>query len=193
MTDKQKGSAERRAPAGREAGSETSDLDTLLKEYEDDGDTPKSDRTTLKAVRPILKYVQGKMAEEQEEKLADDLGKACAVLKEAEALSGVDDSLLVGFMEAYARDKPAFRKAFEARHDDPDGWQSQLLKGREWLEDTIDKSFKPKTSDVEAAKAAVRGTTQKADKSDAPDPMELMNMSGVAFEKFLEKERQKAG
>ncbi len=91
-------------------------------------------------------------------------------------------------LEDFQRERVFFMKA------DNDRMHGKMqVHKRLRLEETIDKSFKPKTSDVEAAKAAVRGTTQKAAKSDAVDPMELMNMSGVAFEKFLERERQKAG
>jgi hypothetical protein len=188
MTTEQQKSADSRAPAGQEASSETSDLDTLLQEYEKDG----KPQTALKAVKPIIDFARKQMAKDEEQSLADDLNSACSVLKEAEGLAEIDNKLLVGFMESFARDNPAFRKAFSKRTEDPDAWQAQLLKGREWLEGTIKENFKPKTSDVEAAKAAVKGTTETADSKKGPDPNAMLNMNGVEWRKFMDSELGKA-
>ncbi len=191
MTEQQKKTADSRAPAGSEAESETSDLDALLQEYEKDGNKPRPDRT-LRAVKPIIDFARSEMAKSQTNALKQDLDNACSFLKEAETLSEIDNKLLIGFMEAYAQDNAKFRKAFEKRSEDPDVWQAQLEKGREWLEGTIKETFKTKTSDVEAAKAAVKGQSEKAE-AKGPDTNEMLNMSGVKWQQFLDSEIAKAG
>jgi hypothetical protein len=203
MTTEQQTAADPRAPAGEEATSEQPDLDKLLAEYEDgkkqreaQKDTLRAEKvrrdSTLDAVKPIIEFAQGEMTRKAQADLDEDLSNAFGVLKEAEGLKAIDDSLLLGFMEAYAKDNKSFRTAFEIRRKEPEVWQQQLVKGREWLEKTIQKSF-AKTSDVEAATAAVKGTSEPETAPEkGPDPMDMFHMSDSDFRRLKEKELKRA-
>lgn len=195
MTTEQQKSAEPRAPAGDEAASETPDLDTLLTEYDDGKEKapPKAKpRDTLTALEPIIAFARGEKDKKDQESLDKDLSHAYGVLKEAEGLGEINDSLLHGFMESYAKDNPSFRKAFESRHKNPDNWEANLVKARGWLEKEIESSF-GKVSDVEAAKAAVKGTSETETAPEkGPDVMGMVHMSDSDFRRFKEKERAKA-
>lgn len=182
-TDRQSGDS----PSGAEPGARTSDLDSLLKDFETQ--KPAED------LKPVLDFVKTEMAAKQQKTLDDDLTAATESLKKHEGLGKVPDKLLRGLMEAHALDDPSFVKAFENRGQDPKGWETALSQGAEFATELLGKIPKDGNirSDVEAAAAAVDGTSHEAPReSELPPVEEQMAMSDQAFDKLLQAEIRKS-
>ena len=187
-------------PGGAEAvSSGESELDTLLKEYETDRNVetkPNGDvARVLKGLAPIVEYAKDRMVKDQNDVVQTDLDNAFKFVTEQDELKSLKPSTVRGFLEAYGVDHPDFAKAFQNRQANPEAWTQALTKGRDWLkEEFAGISKSDERGDIEAAQAAVTGTTdQVPEAKDGPTPAEMFAMSGTEWESFMEAELAKTG
>lgn len=191
---------------GRQSGAEpdakTSDTwESMIKDFETQtGNQDQSSAVSsavLKALKPVVDYVETDRIEKQQAVLDGDLDKAMDFVAREETLSEVPKSLLRGLMEAYAAEDKGFARAFQNRSEAPGEWESQLEKGRSWAAEQVKaltKDAKPK-DDIAAAKAAVAGTQNEAASApddDQPSVATMVNMSGAEWEQFKMEQRVKA-
>ncbi len=187
-------------PGGAEAASSgESELDTLLKEYETDR-TPQTKPNgdvgrVLKGLKPIVEYARDRMAKDQDDAVKADLDNAFKFVTEQDELKSLKPAVVRGFLEAYGIEHPDFAKAFGDRQANPAAWTEALGKGRDWLKEEFSgMSQSNDRGDIEAAQAAVTGTTdQVPDAKGGPTPTDMFAMSDVQFENFLDSELAKTG
>lgn len=187
-------------PGGAEAAaSGESELDTLLKEYETDR-TPETKPNgdvgrVLKGLKPLVDYAQDRMAKDQADAVQGDLDNAFKFVTEQDELKSLKPAVVRGFLEAYGVDHPDFAKAFQNRKAQPEAWNEALGKGRDWLKEEFSGFSKSdERGDIEAAQAAVTGTTdQVPEAKGGPTPTEMFAMSDMQFENYLDSELAKAG
>lgn len=186
-------------PGGAEAAaSGESELDTLLKEYETDR-TPETKPNgdvgrVVKALQPVVDYARNSMARDQADAVKGDLDTAFKFVTEADGLKTLEPDDVRGFLEAYGANHPNFAKAFENRSKNPEVWNEALGKGRDWMTERFAKfSSSTDRGDIEAAQAAVTGTTdQVPDAKDGPSVPDMFAMSDVQWENFMDTESARA-
>ena len=171
--------------ATAESSAGTSDLETLLNEFKE--------RTPPKQEKPeedeLRQFVRHEMLERQQKRVDDDIQSAAASLKKHEELGKLSDKRLKGLMSAYADEDPNFVKAFENRVEDPKAWESALEGGAKFAIEFLSELRGEGTSirsDLEAAAAAVDGTTHEAPAEGKKTAKELMAMSESDFRAHLD-------
>ena len=182
-------------------GSET--LDDLLKEYEGNSSREpaaaegKNDVVrVLKGLQPLVKFAEGELNTKQTETLNKDVADAVSKVKsDVELLKDYPDKFIRGAMEAYAAEDPSFTKAFADRADNPAAWNEALDKGKVWMGNLAKEMPGNKVrDDIEAAKAAVAGTTDATAQSDddGPSVAAMNSMSDVAWAAHMAEEIAKS-
>lgn len=111
---------------------------------------------------PVIRFAEGQMVEKVKAEIDKEVETAVSSITSQDEFKDVPKRLARGFLEAWALENPEFKTAYEHRKANPKGWQSALsAAGQGFAEDM--KGFGSKggniRSDVEAAKAAVRGTS----------------------------------
>lgn len=194
--------------------SEATELDSLIKEYEGATSTP--DTVTAdskpavipptepmpnadlakfaKAVKPVVDYVHEVKAEKQEERFDTDLKNVMDYFSEEESLKEIPEKLKRGFLEAHAQENPDFKKVFDNRTKNPKAWETARESARDAFTELVSELPNSKVrSDVEAAHAAVDGTTEdKPASEEGPSPEEKMRMSDFEWRKHTEHEQRLA-
>lgn len=135
---------------------------------------------------PVIRFAESKMIEEVKATIDKEVESAISTLTADEAFKGTPKRLARGFLEAWAIENPEFKQAFEQRKSNPKGWEKALSDASTgFAEDMGKMPGNSVRSDVEAARAAVRGT------SSAPPPKprqksapELRNMSDQEFRRY---------
>ena len=184
------GGASPRTEAGS-AGTET--LDALLNEFgkAKDGTTPAA---VLKAVAPVIDYVNAEKAEKAHLKVANAVKEAVAFVKKADEAKDVPDDLVQGILEVRAGKDPSFKQAFERQFQDPQTWAAKLNEARSdaakllkgWGGEREDGSRI--ASDVAAAKAAVSGDVPRNAGEAAPiDPVKAFRMPEQEWQRLKEE------
>ena len=192
--------------------SEATELESLLRDYEGGTKTPdtKTPDTTpkaeadstpnaeigklAKALKPVVDYVNEDKAEKQQERFDADLKGIMTFFSEADELKGIPDKLKRGFLEAHAQDSPDFKTAFDGRAKNPKAWDTAMAAARDAFTELASElpSSKVRT-DVEAAKAAVDGTTEdKPVSEDGPSSVKKMAMSDYEWRQYKEEQSQLA-
>lgn len=181
--------------------TEAADLESLINEYEDGTDTTDTTDTTpnadlakfAKAVKPAVDFVKKQEAKEAQAEFDIDVKGMVSFFGEAGELKGISDKLMMGFIEAHAAETPDFKTAFENRAKNPKAWET----ARETARDAVAQEFatlpgsKVRT-DVEAAKAAVDGTTDIIPSHEGPTPVQLMRMSDQEWRGYKEQQEELA-
>lgn len=202
MTEERNSTDDQPAAGAEVADAKESDssLNSLLNEFENGTAKPKASSSEIKdeafksevsgltkklnGLMPVVDFAKQAMADRQEETLNQDLASALKVLKEPEETKDIPDSLVRGFMEAYAVENKPFATAFQKRHDDPAGWKTALESGREWLKEKVKLLPGNKVKDdLEAARAAVAETNAEptGDDDEGPSAVDMFNMSDAEF------------
>ncbi len=189
--------------ASPEAVPGESELDSLLKEYESSPQSTAQATTSdvgrvLSHLKPVVDYAKFSMEKDQKDAVDQDIAKAYEFIQEDEELKGLKTTHVRGFLEAYAVENPSFAKAFKERAQSPEAWKSALESGRDWLKGEFGGMSKSGVSsdltDLEAAKAAVAGTTESAaSKDDGPTPTEMFAMSDQKFKQLMDRKIAEAG
>ena len=192
MTDRVQADAkagDKAAPGGTAA---TSDVDRLLAEFEagtKPESAPKTDiplvKPLIEAMKPVAAFAERKMREEQDAETRKSVDHAIGVVKEGEDLKDIPDRVVRGYLRDLYNEDADFRAAHDKRGENAKGWQSALVKAREaFSEDVKAIAGKSARSDVEAAKAAVRGSGRVAEPKTEEDAEALFNMSDADFRKY---------
>lgn len=177
-------------------------LDSLIAEWgESSSATPDNAGDVvgrvLKKVEPALNFVAAQAAKTESEDLTKDLNAALDFMLEPDEYKDFPKRWMRSFLEGYSTESDSFSNAFENRHANPDTWRSELAKAREafpeWAKELPGSKVR---SDVEAAKAAVSGTSNEradpAEKSEQEQAVELMQMSEGEYRRHVELEIAKA-
>ena len=101
-----------------------------------------------------------------------------------------------GYLEVYAQENQSFVNAFADRNSNPQNWRAELAKAKEAFPEALKELPGNKVrSDVEAAKAAVSGTSTEPpdDDDDGPSAIELWQMTPSDFVRHTERLKAKAG
>jgi len=178
-------------------GSET--LDDLLKEYEGTSsrDTAAADGKNdvvrvLKGLQPLVKFAEGELNTKQTETINKDVADAISKVKsDVEVLKDYPDKFVRGAMEAYAAEDPSFTEAFANRAKNPAAWDEALDKGKVWMGNLAKEMPGNKVrDDIEAANAAVAGTTDATAQTDddGPSVSEMNGMSDVQWRAHMDEE-----
>ena len=177
MTTPEKKNGADPSDKGAEASSQESDLEALLKGF--DEAKPKQDTADiLKKFAPVAKFAEQKMLEEQANDLKTGIESAVQFLLEPEEAKATPKRLVKGFLRDYAEDNPDFAKAFSEQKQHPRVWSRELGTARDaFLEEIKGLSKGDVRADVEAAKAAVKGSTAKAPVEDEVTPAQMFAMS----------------
>lgn len=173
------------------AGAATSDVDRLLSEFETGKTQLKTELPTIRpildAIKPLATFAQRKMQEEVSTAAKKSVADAVNAVK-SDDLKEVPDRVVRGYLQDRYVEDPNFRTAYDKQGENPQGWQEQLTKAREaFAEDMKFASAKSVRSDVEAAKAAVKGAGKTQDAKPEDDTDALFAMSGREFATYKEK------
>ena len=194
--------------------SEATELESLIKEYEGDTETPDTkvaDIKTIgsktpeptpsadlakfaKAVKPAVDFVNEVKAEKQQERFDADLKGIMEFFSEEEKLKEVPDKLKRGFLEAHAQETPDFKTAFENRGKNPKAWETARETARDAFTELVSELPGSKVrTDIEAAHAAVDGMTDdKPASEEGPSPVKKMAMSDYEWRQYKEEQSQLA-
>lgn len=169
------------------------DYESLLEEHKE-GTKPETRpeprpdpavRQLLKEFKPIAEVAEKHLrteAAEQEQKIVQE---AVGAVKEGEALAGVSDAIVEGFLNLQYIRNPDFKAAFDAREESPANWNAALVGARESLEAEMSSmTTMSEKDDTEAALAAVKGTSQTELSEEAVNPKELFAMSEQDFAEY---------
>lgn len=172
------------------------ELDQLLNEYKEGASAapvapaaPASPVAPLmEAIKPVAEFARRKMMEEQQAEVAKGVSEAVAAVKKTDGLDGVPDRIITGLLHAAYADDPQFRAAYDNRQANPAALQAKLTEmGASLSEDVKGFTVSAARSDIEAAKAAVRGAGQKSEQKEAVNPVSLFEMSDVEFRNYKSK------
>jgi len=159
--------------------------DPLLAEF-DRETTTRQPASIPQELLPVIRFAEQKMVQEVKADIDEEVKSAIGTLKGQEEFKDVPDRIARGFLESYAQENPDFKKAYNDRKSNPKGWASAKEEaGKVWSEDMKGWGGQTVRSDVEAARASVRGT------SSAPPPptrqkstAELNKMSDHDFAEY---------
>lgn len=137
---------------------------------------------------PVIKFAETQMVEKVKAEIDKEVETAVNTITGQEEFKGVPKRIARGFLEAWALENPEFKQAYENRKSNAKAWDAALTAaGQGFAEDM--KGFGSKDSrvrsDVEAAKAAVRGVS-----NNEPPPQrqktaaELRQLSDAAFRRY---------
>ena len=198
---KQSGTDGANAPETPPVGTDKT-LDQLLADWsESSSANPDSAGTVvgrvLKKVEPVIDFARNAAAKEENEQVEKDLKAALDFMTEPEEFKDFPEFWMKGYLEAHSAEDPSFADAFNKRGDNPDAWKAALSKAREKLSERASELPGSKVrSDVEAAKAAVSGTSTEPAKPDQKSEQEqalaLMQMSEGDYRRHVEQELAKA-
>ena len=114
--------------------------------------------TVPKELEPVIRFAEAKMVEEVKTTIDKEVGSAVAFMR-GEDYKEVPEDFVRGHIEVWAQKNPGFKKAYESRNSDPSGWTKAQEAAREGFSSLMAKMPGSSVrSDVEAARASVRGT-----------------------------------
>ena len=180
------------------ANPEAADLESLINEYESSTNTSKAPDPTpnadlakfAKAVKPAVDFVKKQEAKEEKAEFDTDVKDMVGFFGKAEGLKGIPDKLMMGFLEAHAAEDADFKTAFDDRAKNPKAWEAARETARDALVELVSELPGSKVrTDIEAAKAAVDGTTEdKPASDDGPSPVKKMSMSDYEWRQYKEEQ-----
>lgn len=173
--------------------SAESDLDSLLNEFNDGGDkpTPTPDVSELlKSLKPVVQHAERSMQKEQVDAQKHAVDEAIAAIKQ-DAAKDIDDDIAHGYLMSQHERNPVFRAAYEGRGADPGAWDKALGEARDGLVEKM--GVNTVRSDIEAATAAVKGTSQEEASTDSGEVSvaDMFSMSDSEYRTFKETEAAK--
>lgn len=186
---------------GRMEGADSggSDLDSLLKEYEEGTKAaPRSKPSPdLSKLDPVIKFAEAEMTRRNRESVDKDVDSAVDTVSGMDAFKGLPKTLVRRMLIAHAFDNASFDEAFQQRGKNPKLWNDALTEAGTLLAEEI-KDLPRDTGkdrdDIEAAKATVNGTRQTGgdDDDDEVDIAALAGMSDVEWRRYVDGELAKA-
>ena len=141
--------------------------------------------TVPKELEPVIRFAEAKMVEEVKTTIDREVGSAVEFMR-GDDYKEVPEDFVRGHIEVWAQKNPEFKRAYESRKSNPSGWTKAQEAAREGFSSLMAKMPGSSVrSDVEAAKASVRGT------NNAPPPpqrtkstAEMNKMSDFDFDEY---------
>jgi hypothetical protein len=148
----------------------------------------------LKAVQPAVDYVNEVKAEKQQAQFDGEVKDVLDFFSEADELKELPDKLKRGFLEAHAQEDLEFKTAFDNRAKAPKAWEAAKETARDAFTELVsDLPGSKVRSDVEAAHAAVDGTTEdKPASEEGPSPEQKAQMSDFEWRKYTQDQERLA-
>lgn len=172
-------------PQTEDKGAQEPSIDELLKQFEATETPPEqAAKPEIKAddLREVVSFVK----EDREERIREKTDKD--VLAAAQVVKGdldLDDDVIVDFLYGKASRDPRFLKAFQMRHENPDGWNRVLkAQGKELVDKFGPKIDQNLTDDHAAVAAAVRSASTGSSEEAPPD---FNSMSDAEFNAWQRK------
>ena len=181
------------APAPSTA--EPSALDNALREFESGTAQPQA-LDALRAFQPVIEYAKSEMEAKQTAAETADVSSAVKSVKVDLKLDDkFPDRLVRGYLHDLANSDEAFREAWANRAKAPEVWKAKLKAGTESFAEVVKElPGNSVRTDIEAAAAAVRGTSHSpANGADEFTPTQMMQMSDRDWENYKARELAKAG
>lgn len=182
--------------AGKEADTDTDDLDALLASYEakgarkDDQQPEKKPEGSIdlnalwKEVRELREQQESFQKEARLGENRKDLAESVkAIKKAAPNLGRLKDQRVEDMLVGQGLRDPRIEEAFARRRIDPKGWSKILKAMAKEFSDDFDED--DKGEDVDAVTAAARGVSTK--RPDEEFSKKISNMSSGEFKKFQEE------
>jgi hypothetical protein len=137
---------------------------------------------------PVIQFAQGQMVEKVKAEVEKEVETAVNAIAGQEEFKDVPKRVSRGWLEAWAMETPSFKAAYNERKVNPKGWQAALQEAAQGFAEDV-KGFASKggnlRSDVEAAKAAVRGASNtQPPPQKAKSAAELRRMSDREFKQY---------
>lgn len=181
------------APSGTAAASPSGseDLDALLTDFKgtnEPGKTPDISKL-IRGIEPVVRFAEGAKAKEEAAARQKVVDESVAAVKGAEELKDLDGEVVEGFLINRYQKNAEFRAAHDHRAENPDNWTKALAKAQEDLKGKM-KALPGNTvrSDLEAATAAVRGSSTKPPADDeGPSLDDKINMNDQQWRAHLRK------
>jgi len=162
--------------------NKTEDIDSLLDEF--DSDTKEEPKEVEDTPDPRLDMVESLVARQEQQDLEATVTQVKGL---DENLKDIPDRIVKNLLRAEAADDPRIQKAYNARFQNPEKWQTVQKTLAKTLGEQLQRPDSRVTSDTEAARAAVKGSsTTQPDESLKIDVENLGSMSDREF-KELEK------
>lgn len=160
------------------------DLDALLKEFETQDQTTKSETTTETKpddLQEVVAYVRNQQQSEILEQSRKDLSEAARIVK---GDLKIDDEIAEGYLHARANKDPRVAQAWAKRHENPSAYQKVLKSlGGDFAKKFADLPDQAATEDRAAVAAAVRGASTRTQEP-AIDTKQLQGMNDAQFAAF---------
>ena len=184
------------ASSGAASPSAGNGLTDLLNEFDrPPGGTSATKTTdpTLERLKPVIDFATGEMQAKRFESIKKDVDSAMTFMAEAPELKEVPKRVIRGLMEGWGAENAALKEAFENREADPAAFKKVLEDCRAAIiEDWKGLPGNKVRSDVEAAVAAVRGTSTSPTSAGLPTNAEMWHVSAADFAKLRDREAAKA-
>ena len=177
---------------------DVSELESLISEYDETAGAPEPTPNAeigklTKAIQPVVDYVNADRAEKQQKQIKADVKDITGFFSEAEELKDIPDELKRGFIEAHAQDNADFGKAFDNKAENPKAWEAARETARDKFTELVSKlPGSTVRTDVEAAKAAVDGTTETIPSGEGPSPVQKMRMGPKEWRDYKEEQERQA-
>ena len=191
MDDTQQQSVSNPSDAGAaENNSADADLDSLMSEWNQTDEPPKATAPQpspdvgklLNSLKPVVQYAESSMLKEQQQEQEEFINGAVSFIKEGEGLAEMDGDIVEGYLYSRYNKSADFKAAYDSRGTNPDAWNKALEDARTDFAGRTGKT--DVRSDIEAAKAAVSGSSDAAPSDDRPSVKDLNTMSDHDFEAY---------
>lgn len=159
-------------PATEDKGAQEPSIDELLKQFEQT-ETPPEQTNDIKAddlkaddIKEVVSFVK----ETREDRIRETTDKdVSAAVKAVKGDLDIDEGLVKELLYGKASTDPRFLRAFQLRHENPEGWTGvQQAFGRE-LASRLAKPDQGLTDDRAAVEAAVRSASTGSSEEPPPD------------------------
>lgn len=198
MDDNQQQSASNPSDTGAaDSNSADADLDSLMNEWNQTDAPPPAAAPQpdvgklLNSLKPVVQYAESSMLKEQQQEQEEFINGAVSFIKEGEGLAGMDGDIVEGYLYSRYNKSADFKTAYDSRGSNPDGWNKALEEARTDFAGRTGKT--DVRSDIEAAKAAVRGSSDAAPSDEGPSAKDLNTMSDTAFAAYKRELAAKSG
>ena len=173
--------------AGTVPAAEPNTLESLITEF-DKGTAPDAAPVAklLRAIQPVIVRAEQDQIKATTDQFVKDFDSAAAELKTVPGAEALTQRALKGFLREYGSEVPEVEKAWNNRQINPEAWNTALAKTKAALAEDL-KANPPSTlkADTEAARAAVRNSSQ----SPMPTPeltlTEKANMSDRDWQNYM--------
>ncbi len=178
-------------PSEQSEGEQDDDLDTLLRQYDEESNQEQVSQPKLKQegsddkLNMIVNYLQQQEQKNQQREVDDAIKASVKSMKEYLGAENVEDDYIRALIEGSASTMPQIRTAFIKRKEKPADWD-KVMRG---LAKKYQKYVPKGDDDREAVVAAVKGSSSSKPEpeKDFPSDKEFKSMSDREFQEWVRK------